>query len=68
MKSVRFSDCVTIRLLFESDACCEARQSDWARAAQNHQRFYQRIEACAKLIEFCLEPVHRIKIRRLLSR
>ena len=67
MKSVFFSDCVTIRLLFESDACREAQRSDWARAARNREHFRQRIEACAKLIEFCLEPVHRIKIRRLFS-
>ena len=67
MKSVRFSDCVTIHLLFESNACRKARQSDWAHAARNRQRFRQRIKACAKLIEFCLEPVHRVKIRLLLS-
>ena len=67
MKSVHFSDYVTIRLLFESDACCEARRSDWMRAARNRQRFRRRIEACAKVIEFCLEPVHRMKIRRLFS-
>ena len=67
MKSVHFSDCVTNRLMFESDACREARQGDWARAARNRQRFCRRIEACVKVIEFCLEPVHRIKIRRLFS-
>ena len=67
MKSVHFSDYVTIRLLFESEACREARRGNWARAAQNHQRFRQQIEACAKVIEFCLEPIHRIKIRRLFS-
>ena len=39
MKSVRYSDYVTIRLLFESDACRKARRSDWARAARNRQRF-----------------------------
>ena len=67
MKSVHFSDYVTIRLLFESDACREARRSDWMRAARNRQRFRRRIAACAKVIEFCLEPVHRMKIRRLFS-
>ena len=59
MKSVHFSDYVTIRLLFESDACREVRRSDWMSAAQNRQRFHQRIEACAKVIEFRLEPVHQ---------
>ena len=67
MKSVYFSDYVTIRLLFESDACREARCGNWMRAARNRQRFRWRIEACAKVIEFCLEPVHRMKIRRLFS-
>ena len=67
MKSVHFSDYVTIRLLFESDACREARLSDWMRAARNRQRFRRQIEACAKVIEFCLEPVHRMRIRRLFS-
>ena len=67
MKSVRFSDCVTIRLRFESDTCREAQRGDWMRAARNRQRFCRRIEACAKVIEFCLEPVNRIKIRRLFS-
>ena len=67
MKSVRFSDYVTIRLLFESNACREARQSDWMRVARNRHRFCRRIELCAKLIEYCLEPVHRIKIKRLFS-
>ena len=67
MKSVHFSNYVTIRLLFESDVCREARRSDWIRAARNRQRFRRRIEACAKVIEFCLEPVHRMKIRRLCS-
>ena len=65
MKSVHFSDYVTIRLLFESDACREARRRDWMRADRNRQRFCRRIKACAKVIEFCLEPVHRMKIRRL---
>ena len=50
-------------------ACClnpmpVAKRGDWVRAARNCQRFRRRIEACAKVIEFCLEPVHRIKIRR----
>ena len=67
MKSVHFSDYVTIRLLFESDACRKARRSDWMHAAQNRQRFRRRIKACAKVIEFCLEPIHRMKIRRLFS-
>ena len=67
MKSVHFSDYVTIRLLFESDACREVRHSDWMHAARNRQRLRWRIEACAKVIEFCLEPVHRMKIRRLFS-
>ena len=67
MKRVRFSDCVTIRLLFESDACRKARRSDWMRAAQKPHRFLQRIKACAKLIEDCLEPLHRLKIKRLYS-
>ena len=67
MKSVHFSDYVTIRLLFESDACREARRGNWMCAARNRQRFRRRIEACAKVIEFCLEPVHRMKIRRLFS-
>ena len=67
MKSVHFSDYVTIRLLFKSDACREARRGDWVRAAQNRHRFRRRVEACAKVIEFCLEPVHKIKIRRLFS-
>ena len=67
MKSVRFSDCVTICLLFESDACREARRNDRARATRNRQRFRPRIKACAKLIKFCLEPERRIKIRRLCS-
>ena len=67
MKSVHFSDYVTIRLLFECDACREARCGDWMRAARNPQRFHRQIEACAKVIEFCLEPVHRMKIRRLFS-
>ena len=67
MKSVHFSDYMAIRLLFESDACREAQRSDWMRAARNRQHFRRRIEACAKVIEFCLEPVHRIKISRLFS-
>ena len=67
MKSEHFSDYVTIRLLFESNACRKARRSNWMRAARNRQRFRRRIEACAKVIEFCLEPVHRMKIRRLFS-
>ena len=67
MKSVHFSDYITIRLQFEPDACREARRGDWVRAALNRQRFRRRIEACAKIIKFCLEPVHRIKIRRLFS-
>ena len=67
MKSVHFSDYVTICLLFESDACRKVQRGDWVRAARNCQRFCRQIEACAKVIEFCLEPVHRIKIRRLFS-
>ena len=35
--------------------------------AQNRQRFCQRIALCAKLIEYCIDPVHRIKIKRLFS-
>ena len=67
MKSVHFSDYVTIHQLFESDACRKARRGDWMRAARNRQRFHRQIEACAKVIEFCLEPVHSIKIRHLFS-
>ena len=39
MKRERFSDYVTIRLLFESDACREARRRDWMRVARNRHRF-----------------------------
>ena len=68
MKRVCFSDYVTIRPLFESDACREARQSDWMRVTRNRHRFRQRIKLCAKLVEYCLKPVHRIKIKRLFLR
>ena len=67
MKRMRFSDYVTIRLLFKSDACHEIRQSDWMLGAQNHHHFCRRIDLCAELIEYCFEPVRRIKIRLLLS-
>ena len=33
------------------------------RVARNRHRFRRRIELCAKLIKYCLEPVHRIKIK-----
>ena len=67
MKRVRFSEFVTVRVLSESAACREARWSDWALVAQNRQRFRRRIALCAKLIEYCLDPLHRIKIKRLFS-
>ena len=67
MKRVRFSEFVTVRVLSESAACRKARWSDRALVAQNRQSFCRRIALCAKLIEYCLDPVHRIKIKRLFS-
>ena len=37
------------------------------RVARNRHRFRRRIELCAKLIKYCLEPVHRIKIKLCFS-
>ena len=67
MKHVRFSDFVTVRVLSESAACREALRSVWALVARNCQRFRQRIALCAKLFEYCLDSVHRIKIKRSFS-
>ena len=67
MKRVRFSEFVTVRVLSESAACREAQRSDWAFVARNRPRFRRRIALCAKLIEYCFDPVHRIKIKRLFS-
>ena len=67
MKRVRFSEFVTVRVLSESAACRKARRSDWALVARNRQSFCRRIALCAKLIGYCLDPVHRIKIKRLFS-
>ena len=66
MKRVRFSNEITVRLLFESDACREARRGTWMKMARDRYRFQKRICATAKLIEYCLTPVHREKIKRVL--
>ena len=67
MKCVRFSDFVTFRIVFESDACREAQRSDWVLVTRNPQHFHRRIDLCANSIEYCLEPVHKIKIKHLFS-
>ena len=66
MKKVHFSRKTTVYLIPISKEERESRQGPWMQMARDRHRFHRRICLFAKLIEYCLKPVHREKIRRAL--
>ena len=66
MKKVRFFPKTTVHWLRISKEEHESRQGLWMQMARDRQRFRRRIRSRAKLIEYCLNPVHGEKIRRVL--
>ena len=52
----------------EVDAYREARIGKWEELARDRQRFKDRITETERAIGYCLQPIHREKMHRLLHK
>ena len=66
MKQVKFSRKTTVYVVPITKENREARLGPWMKIAGDRPCFQRRIRSCAELIEYCLQPVHREKISRVL--
>ena len=66
MKKVKFSRKTTVYLVPITKEDREARLGPWMKMARDRPCFQRRIRSCAELIEYCLKPVRREKISRVL--
>ena len=66
MKKVKFFRKTNVYLVPITKEDREARFGPLMKMARNRHRFQGRIRSCAELIEYCLKPVHREKISRVL--
>ena len=66
MKKVKFSRKTNVYFVPITKEDREGRFGPWMKMARDRHRFQRRIRSYAELIEYCLKPVHREKISRVL--